>query len=443
MSGIFLLLDSDQTGTGILFLRKAQDLGLRPILLSRKPDNFPWLLEFEHLKLPSLDERLVLEVVDRFGRNNVKGVWSVRDKYVELAARVSSAIGKRGADPEPVKTCCDKFKTRQNLAEAGLNNVEFALAWSGNEAARVTRALGGRSVVKPRSLTGSVGVRLCHDPDEARLYFDLLVERQPDLVRSGLLIEEVIDGPQFSVQIFDGQAIGVTRQDVGPAPTFITVGLDFPWLGDMEVHAEIVSHAERAVAVLGHKWGPASIDFRYDSYPRILEVNPRLAGDMIPENIRLATGTDVVEATIRFACGMPYDLTPRHGRGSATRWLLRPDQPISDLLGREEAESVAGVVHVSLFPGSYKRKGLATDYRDRLAFVISEAESTEKAAEIADAGLRRLEVVPMSVAETRSKLSAAANESPAYFWDGTIKAIETWKVAARRLTRTGALKAED
>ena len=40
MSGVFILLDSDQTGSGILFLQKARDLGLRPILASERPESF-------------------------------------------------------------------------------------------------------------------------------------------------------------------------------------------------------------------------------------------------------------------------------------------------------------------------------------------------------------------------------------------------------------------
>ena len=60
MSGVFILLDSDQTGSGILFLQKARDLGLRPILASERPEKFSWLSEFEHAKLPRMSDEEVL-----------------------------------------------------------------------------------------------------------------------------------------------------------------------------------------------------------------------------------------------------------------------------------------------------------------------------------------------------------------------------------------------
>ena len=60
------------------------------------------------------------------------------------------------------------------------------------------------------------------------------------------------------------------------------------------------------------------------------------------------------------------------------------------MLGLDEVASLAGVVHVRLFPQWYGREGPATDYKNRLAFVIAEADSVAKAGEIADLGLRQL-----------------------------------------------------
>ena len=269
---------------------------------------------------------------------------------------------------------------------------------------------------------------MCGDEEEARLHFDYLAEREPNVRQLGVLVEEAIEGSQFSVQIFDGRAIGVTRQDVGPAPR-ITVALEFPWLADERVHRDLVRHAEQAVAAVGHTRGPGSVDLRHDDKgPRVLEINPRLAGDMIPENIRLATGIDVVEATIRFACGMTYDLKPRYNRGSATRWFLRPDQPIHDLTGAGAASAVSGVTHVRLFPNSYRRTGPANDYRDRLAFVISEAELPEKAGVIAETGLRHLAATP-----SKSASISIGRRHQLSFWCRTLRRAQIAPVVVCRV----------
>jgi biotin carboxylase/CelD/BcsL family acetyltransferase involved in cellulose biosynthesis len=391
-NGYFALLESDPFGASTRFAERARDLGLRPILLTTDPGNSS-SGKLERLSIFKMSRRAVIDAVNRLGRDQVRGVWSLQDSLAETAAHVALAIGCQGADPEAIRVCADKLKTRQTLAQAGIKDVEFALARSAREAAAAACALGAPVVVKPRFSTGSFGVRLCRSEGEARKHFNTLAERLPNLQHSGVLIEAAVVGQQFSVQIFDGRSIGVTRQSVGSPPAFITVELDFPWCGDTHIHRQIVEHAESAVAAAGCVRGPVSVDLRYDSQgPHIIEINPRLAGDMIPENVFLATGIDLIDATVRFACGLHYSLEPSRNRGSATRWLLRPDHAVSDVLGCDEAAKVPGVVKVRSFPNWCTREGAATNYKDRLAFVIAEAETWGKAGEVAQAGLQHLRV---------------------------------------------------
>jgi biotin carboxylase len=400
MNDILVLLEADPVGTAALVFERARALGLRPVLFSTEPGKFRALAEFDNVTLPGISESTVVAAIDRLGRQRVRGVWALRERLAGIAARVSIVLGRQGADPGPIEVCCDKLRTRQALAEAGVRDVPFALVRSSDEAAAAASTLGGRVVMKPRASAGSLGARLCRDSGEARRHYEALAGRLADVRESGAVVEAAVDGPQFSVQIFDGRSLGVTRQDVGPPPAFITVGVDFPWADDEAVAGALVAHAERAMAAVGHVRGPGSVDLRWGGHgPCIIEVTPRLVGDMIAENIRLATGIDVVEATIRFACGLPYDLRPTRSRGSATRWLVRPGTPVSDVLGREEAMRLDGVAKVDLFPYYYRREGPATDFRDRLACVIAEADSAARAGEIAASGLRTLRVKPMTINE--------------------------------------------
>jgi CelD/BcsL family acetyltransferase involved in cellulose biosynthesis/biotin carboxylase len=398
MSGIIVFLESDPVGDGISFFHCARDLGLQPILLSTAPEAYLSLAEFASMKVSAMTERSVVEAIKRLGRDQVRGIWSVRDNLLRLAANVSKTIGRPSVDPEAIKICCDKFRTRQTLVEAGVNDLQFALARTGEEAARMACALGGRVFIKPRSLSGGVGVRLCCGAEEAKRHHGWLARMFPKLRRSGALIELAVEGEQYSVQTFDGRSIGVVHQDVGPPPAFITIGSEFPWLDDTRVSNEIVEHAERALAAVGHDRGPGSVDIRYGNEgPRIIEINPRLADETTAENIRLAAGIDLVEATIRFACGLPYDLAPRRNRGSATRWLLRPDSPVSNIVGGDKAVKVAGVSQVGLLKQRYGREGPAKDHRDRVAFVIAEADGAAQAGDVAALGLCQLRLKPINL----------------------------------------------
>ena len=91
MSGVFILLDLDQTGSGTLIPAKGSGFRFASDLASERPEKFSWLSEFEHAKLPRMSDEEVLGLARRLAPHLVEGVWSVRDKYVCLAARVAQS----------------------------------------------------------------------------------------------------------------------------------------------------------------------------------------------------------------------------------------------------------------------------------------------------------------------------------------------------------------
>lgn len=114
MSGIIVFLECDPFGSGTCFFKRACDLGLRPILLSTKPERYQSLAKFENLRLLKMTDSAVIDAINRLGRDRVRGVWSLRNSLVGLAARVSMAIGRQGADPECIEICCDKVQSPAN-----------------------------------------------------------------------------------------------------------------------------------------------------------------------------------------------------------------------------------------------------------------------------------------------------------------------------------------
>lgn len=390
-----LFLDSTPTGPGALFFERATDIGLVPILVSKRPEQHTYLSRFERMQVRRMDLAGVLAAIDQYGRERVAGVCSSMSQHAELMVRVAQAIDRPHADPAAVAVCRDKFLTREALADAGIRDVGFETARSGPEAAQAARRLGGTVIVKPRLSSGAFGVRICRSPSEASEHVETLAKELPDVGTIGVAIEEYIEGPQFGVEVFDTKAIGVRHKHVSRPPASITIGADFPALDDPAICSAIAAHAEHATAAVGYTRGPAHVELRYGARgPCIIEINPRLVGAMGPENVMRAYGIDLVEATIRFSCGMAYDLSKRKERASSFRHLLRDGPSVSAIAGREDALRVPGVVHVGLFPNWFSRSGPSRDYQDRVAYVISEADTPAEAAASAEEGLSRLRIVP-------------------------------------------------
>jgi argininosuccinate lyase len=80
--------------------------------------------------------------------------------------------------------------------------------------------------------SGSVGVRLCRSRHDAHAHAEDLLRRTvnergepepPDVV-----IEEYVRGPEFSVEVLCGRAIGITAKHLSAEPYFVETGHDFP-----------------------------------------------------------------------------------------------------------------------------------------------------------------------------------------------------------------------
>lgn len=395
MRDVLLFLETSLTGNGPLFFACARRLGLKPVLVSTHPVAFQHIADFESLLVGAMDCSTIVKAIDAFGRDRVAGVCSPLSQWAERVAQVAEVIGCPHSSPEAVAICRDKFRTREVLAEAGIRDVAFRSASTGAEAEAAAKAIGGLVIVKPREASGATGVRICHSPKEVRDHVDHFVRTMPKTAKHGVSVEEYIEGPQFGIELFDLIPIAIRRKHISPPPASIPIGLDCPPMDAPEVCKAVVDHAIRATRATGYVHGPAHVEVRSGQKgPCIIEINPRIVGGVGAESVRLACGVDLVEATIRFSCGMPYSLDRKFERASVTRYLLRRDVVALDVAGREEAMKVKGVSDVGVYAHALLRGGPALNYMDRIAYVVSEGATTADAVKSANEGLRRLEIIP-------------------------------------------------
>lgn len=166
----------------------------------------------------------------------------------------------------------------------------------------------------------------------------------------------------------------------------------------------------RAVTALGLGWGAAHVELRLDGpLAKVIEVNPRLAGGMIPELVRRACGVDLVRAQVLAALGRPAAPTRgMYGRASirfltADRdGILAPDlcEPTA------RAHRVPGVVEAAFYRAPGEPVGPATDFRGRLGHVIALADHPLQAAAAADRAVAALaEAVSYTALERQEALT--------------------------------------
>ena len=408
MSASFVLVESNTTGSGRLFCAVARELGMRPVVLARDPHRYPYLAA-DGIDCQVLDTGSVAAVLDGCARlaEPVAAVTSSSEYFTATASEAARALGLPHPDPAAVRACRDKASQRRILRAAGIGCPDFAVARSCAEAVAAAVGIGFPVVVKPTAGSGSVGVRRCADAEQVRAAAEAVLEVDPAVLglppQSAVLVEEYLDGAEFSVETLDDQVVGVTGKHLGAEPYFVETGHDFPARVAPERRRRLGEVAVHALRALGLGWGPAHTELRWSSSGiRVIEVNPRLAGGMIPRVVEVATGVDLIRHTVARAAGMALPLAPARSGGAAIRFLL-PHQAgrLDRLDGLAAASRQPGVVEVVVTAEPGQQLSVRNSFQDRFGYVISAGDDGWAAAERAEHALALIEarIIPASLVE--------------------------------------------
>jgi biotin carboxylase len=385
-----LLVESNTTGSGRDFARRAAGLGAEPVLLTTDPARYAYVaadgLRFV-IADTSSDASLLAAARSVAADRQVAGVTSSSDYYVLAAACLARTLHLPGPAPVAVRAGQHKGMQRQLLAAAGLPIPRYAIARTAGDALASARSIGFPVVVKPVQGSGSIGVRLCATERElsehAQAVLSRTVNERNVKVASGVLVEEYIDANEFSVEVFHGDVIAVVRKHLGPHPHFVETGHDIPaGLGVADTE-EIRRSAVRAVLALGLDWGAAHVEVRMrDGKGMVIEVNARLAGGMIPELVRHSAGVDLVELQVAAALGRDTEIGPvSNARAASIRFLVAERDSIIQEAEHiiAAAKSVPEVTDVSVYktPGEYIAS--AVDFRGRIGHVLAVSDDASRA----------------------------------------------------------------
>lgn len=399
MPDIFVLIESNSTGTGRVFTRTLRDLGIEPVVLAKDPARYPYLATdrvavrvVDTCSLEAMNRALNEWTLDHC----IRGIYSSSEYFIQAAALLASLHGLSGADPEAVAVCRDKYRTRRALRTAQLPVPKFYFFRSVEDIDTALREIQLPVVVKPSHGTGSVGVRLCTNRQvavqhAARILSQRVNERGLPVPPEGL-VEEFIEGPEYSVETFGRTVVGITQKHVCEPPSFVEVGHDFPARLSPSQQAGVHETVLSALQALNLLWGPAHTEVKLSPQGLyIIEVNPRLAGGHIPTLVKQATGADLIRSTLELAAGKAATVTSRTAGFASIRFMLTPGTgTLVETRGVDIARMTPGVIDVQLYCESAQQVTVHGDFRDRLGHVIAVGSDPTYAAESADRALRAI-----------------------------------------------------
>lgn len=327
----------------------------------------------------------------------ISGVLCWDETRIHATAYVAEALGLPNGDPAVIWRLRDKAQTRAALDAAGVPQPRSVPVGTVEQALAAAGRMGYPVVLKPRGLGASLGVITVDGPAALRAGFGFtssvvlpegVVYNSPE----PYLVEECVVGEEISVDAVV-HAGGVTpvfigRKVVGYPPYAEEIGhfvdASDPLLTDPEL-CRVLSEAH---AALGFTDGWTHTEFMLTADgPKLIEVNGRLGGDLIPCLGHLATGIDPGLAAASAACGLPPDLRATRQQVTAVRFFYvdEEDTTLGEVAFRGELPPAVDQAVVVAQPGAVVSPPPKGTVWGRIAYVTVAAPTRTEALAALDA----------------------------------------------------------
>jgi len=361
-----------------------------------------------HPVIAHADEVLVTETNDpaaliEFLRPySFDGVITVCDYYIDTVREVAKAFSLPCPFPDTVELVRNKYRMRESLDQAKLANPLYRITRSWEETKAAAEEIGYPLVAKPVDLASSAFVNLIRNPDELHTAYKALDAfslnfRDQERDRR-ILLEAFMQGTEVSVEsvCYDGyiHTLGITDKSVTGTPYFIENGHMFPAKVDEQTAQEVRQFVEQALHAVGFDHGIAHTEVMLTANgPRIVEINPRTAGNYIVELVKHVTGLDLLEVFVDLALGQkPLLKQQDQGAASAAIAFLVPPHEgiIAQMEGIETLASDPRIVRFQFVDGNNRFVNKPIDNACYLGHVVACDPEGQEAGSYAETALSRV-----------------------------------------------------
>lgn len=319
-------------------LEEAKKMGLYVALIG---NDYPtWGSEFIDLYIKSnnYDTNETLQILEEL-KLKFDGVVTFWDRDVELAAKIAKHFNLPGCPEKAATIMRNKYLTREVLTQNKIPNIDYKLITNLSNLGAVAAEIGYPVIVKPISASSSKGIFKISDQKDVHSVREKIIktinpekDKMFSYNQGKFIVEKYIVGQEYSVEsvIQNGKIniIGITEkmtndqfeevQHTHPAP-----------LNDEKANL-LKSFVKQVLLAIGANNCTTHTELKLTKDgPRIVEVNGRMGGDYINTHlVPLATGIDIVKATLQVALGESIEKTirPKFKKGASVKFII-PTHP--------------------------------------------------------------------------------------------------------------------
>ena len=326
-------------------IKLAKELGYYVGVIDYDPNAIGIPYADEYFNVSTIDIEGVTETAKAFLPDGIMTLAT--DMPMRSIARACETLGLNGISFDTAIKSTDKGEMIRAFEANGVEHPWYFILSSPDELDGVMNKISFPCISKPTDNSGSRGVMLIHNADELR---DAVHYSSSNGRGGSVIVEEYLKGPEVSVEIvtLNGQphVLNVTDKLTTGAPHFVEMGHSQPSMLPTDDVEKIKDLACRAVKAVGIQDGPAHVEIMLTEHgPKMVELGARMGGDCITTHlVPLSTGINMIEATIRIACGEIPDIERKFEKGSAIRYFNPPAGTICEIKGVEEARNIEGVM---------------------------------------------------------------------------------------------------
>ncbi len=262
---------------------------------------------------------------------------------------------------------------------------------------------GYEAILKPSRNSGSRGiakvVKEGDSPSDKTAFFALYERALKESRDKSVLIEQYIDGPEFSVEIIvwnkHVNVLQVTDKKTTGAPYFVELGHNQPSVFPQKTVNIVKKAAIAGVLALGVNNCACHAEVKVQNGKAyLMEIGARLGGDFISTVLtQLSTGIDMVEAAINCALNVEPDLNPKSIIHSVCIRYLCPKHGKLKCINNVDVLDSPKVYEYKIYCKVGDILPDITSSLCRSGHIIVTEESPQKAVELADRLIKKVELI--------------------------------------------------
>ena len=303
-------------------IQKAREMGVYVIAADDDPDA-PGMAMADKAIVPGglMDEEKMLAIAREEQIDGV--IHPCSEVAMNVMGRINDELHLSGISKEMAIRATNKHLMREAFERYGAPSPKSILTKDEEDAWQIfCEHFTTNAILKPSRNSGSRGIAKVEKGISKDAFFELYQRALEESRDHQVLIEQFIEGPEFSVEVvvWNGEphVLAVTDKKTTEAPYFVELGHNQPSLFPEEIQQKLKDGAIAGIKALELSNCAAHCELKVqDGEVYLMEIGARMGGDFISTELtHLSTGIDMVAATISVVLGMEPNLQPieeKHG----------------------------------------------------------------------------------------------------------------------------------